>query len=97
MGHPTPLRWRGHSYASLSWALSEMLSHYGPLLSDAALAASIGLPTHRVRDARVRAGIAEWRRRSETNAYGTLPDGETRGGPGRTSAGCYPTNHRRRA
>jgi len=91
MGHPAPVRWRRRSYASLSWTLPDMYALHGSALSDSALSALVGYTPARIRDARGRAGIPEWRRRDAANIYTELPERQWHTGPGRRA------HHRRTA
>ena len=79
---PYRVRWRGHDYPGVGWALADLLRER-PLLSDREAGDELGVSVRRVQMGRARAGIPERRRRSASNPYLELPREEWRGGPGR--------------
>ena len=64
---PRPITYRGTRYASVGWALGDILQE-APAASDQQIAELLGIDPARVQYWRARAGIPEFRNRAE-NPY----------------------------
>jgi len=60
---PQPVRWNGHRYPTLGWAIGDALIVY-PSMSDGDLGALLNVDVSRVQYWRSKAGIPEYRLRS---------------------------------
>ena len=61
---PQPIRWNGHLYPTVGWAIGDALRLY-PAMSDGDLAALLNVSTSRVHYWRSKAGILEYRERGK--------------------------------